>query len=404
MVKVLKTHDEYEDALARAEELITLDPEADTLEGEELELLTLVIRKYEDEHFPIRKPTAIEAILFRMEQQGLKQRDLMPMIGSRGRVSEVLRGKRPLTLRMIRSLHKELGIPAEVLLQEPGASLPEDAGEFDWERFPLKEMVSHGWVTADSRRGKPKEQAEELVREFLHESCPSWSSAAMPARHFRNTGHADEYALTAWCARAMRLARDCDLQSEYESGTVTKGFVRDLAKLSYLGDGPALAKEYLARSGICLVLLHHLPGTRLDGAAMLREDGTPVVALTLRHDRVDNYWYTLAHELAHVALHLDKDGATWFFDDLDVEGDAKEAEADRWAADALIPPGEWKKAAVRTDPTMANVRDLAERLRISPAIVAGRARYEHANYRILARLVGNGEVRVLFGDIEAGVA
>ena len=117
-IKILKNEKEYENALRLAENLVATDPALDTQEGDELELLAVLIEKYEDEHYPIELPDAIAAINFRMEQQGLVQKDLIPYIGSASKVSKVLNGKRPLTLKMIRALHSGLGIPATVLLKE----------------------------------------------------------------------------------------------------------------------------------------------------------------------------------------------------------------------------------------------------------------------------------------------
>jgi HTH-type transcriptional regulator/antitoxin HigA len=118
--RLIKTEDEYHVALARIEHL--MDAEPDTPECDELELLSTLVELYEDEHYPINFPDPISAIQFRMEQLGFTPQNLMPFIGSRSRVSEILNHKRPLTLRMIRSLHQGLGIPAEILLQDVGRS------------------------------------------------------------------------------------------------------------------------------------------------------------------------------------------------------------------------------------------------------------------------------------------
>jgi len=124
MYKVIKTVAEYEQALKEAETLIELDPKSGTEDGDRLELLTLLISNYEESHFPLPLPDPIEAIKFRMEQQGLAPKDLIPYIGSRSKVSEVLNGKRPLSLKMIRALHRGLGIPTEALIQEPPDIFP----------------------------------------------------------------------------------------------------------------------------------------------------------------------------------------------------------------------------------------------------------------------------------------
>jgi HTH-type transcriptional regulator/antitoxin HigA len=121
--KPITTSADYDAALAAIEALIDRDPDRGTPAADELEVLSVLVTDYEDRNFPVGPVDPIEAIKFRMEQQGLRQVDLVPFIGTRGRVSEVLSGKRPLTLSMIRRLHKGLGIPAESLIQHGESSV-----------------------------------------------------------------------------------------------------------------------------------------------------------------------------------------------------------------------------------------------------------------------------------------
>lgn len=114
-VRPIRTEEDYKAALKEVEHLFDAVP--DSPEGDRLEILTALIEAYEERHYPIPLPDPIEAILFHIESRGLSRRDLEPFIGSRARVSEVLNRKRPLTLGMIRKLHKGLGISAEVLIQ-----------------------------------------------------------------------------------------------------------------------------------------------------------------------------------------------------------------------------------------------------------------------------------------------
>jgi HTH-type transcriptional regulator/antitoxin HigA len=123
-IKIIKNRKEYNNALAELDKLMDLDPDKDTPEGDKLKLLSLVLGEYEEREFPIELPHPIEAIKFRMEQQGLKRKDLIPYIGSKSKVSEVLSGKRPLSLKMIRALHENLGISFEVLMQDTVARTP----------------------------------------------------------------------------------------------------------------------------------------------------------------------------------------------------------------------------------------------------------------------------------------
>src|SRR5438876_2033953 len=118
MIKVIKTKKEHETAMSRIAELISGDPASGSPAGDELEVLAHLVEDYETKHYDIGLPTPLEAIRFRMEQQNLQPKDLTPYLGSASRVSEVLRGKRPLSMEMVRKLHAGLGIPAEVLVQE----------------------------------------------------------------------------------------------------------------------------------------------------------------------------------------------------------------------------------------------------------------------------------------------
>ena len=122
MNRLIKNEEDHKQALSCIEQL--MDAKPGTAEMDELELLTALIEMYEERHFPISWPDPIDEIKFRMDQLGLSQKDLAPFIGNKSKVSEVLNGKRPLTLAMMRGLHKGLGIPAEVLLAEPGGQFP----------------------------------------------------------------------------------------------------------------------------------------------------------------------------------------------------------------------------------------------------------------------------------------
>lgn len=114
-IKPIKTKKDYQNALERLE--LIFDAKKGSLEGDELEILGILIEKYEDELFPIGFPDPIEAIKFRMEQMGYNQTDLANVVGLKSRASEILNKKRKLTLDMIRLLHNSLKIPTEVLIQ-----------------------------------------------------------------------------------------------------------------------------------------------------------------------------------------------------------------------------------------------------------------------------------------------
>ena len=115
-IKVIKTEEDYNQTLKRLEEIFHAP--SDSEEGDEAEILSILIEKYEDEHYPIEAPDPIEAIKFRMEQMGMDNKDLAEIIGYKSRVSEIFSGKRKLSLKMIRNLHEKLNIPYESLMAD----------------------------------------------------------------------------------------------------------------------------------------------------------------------------------------------------------------------------------------------------------------------------------------------
>ncbi|MEO8493510.1 MAG: ImmA/IrrE family metallo-endopeptidase [Planctomycetota bacterium] len=400
MMKVIKTDAEYHDALARIEDLMDHDPDEETRAANELEVLSLLIEDYESNEFPSSLPDPIDAIKFRMEQQNLAQRDLIPYIGSRSKVSEVLSGKRQLTLSMIRALHANLGIPAKVLLQERDASVLKES-DIDWSCYPVHEVVKRGWIEAVSRNAR--DDAEELMRDFFSQLGNVNAAVAMfrKSDHIRSARSMDEYALVCWSVQVVIKARQNPPKATFKQGTVDLDFMRNVARLSWSDNGPLLAQEFLAKHGIPLIIEPHLPRTYLDGAAILVESDRPIIGLSVRHDRIDNFWWCLMHELAHIALHLDTD-VSRFFDDLDVEnqGDKREEEADDLAGEALIPRDAWEASPAKNFRSAQSAEHLAKNLGIHPAIVAGYMRHHFNNYRILNQLVGHRKVRKLFQAVQ----
>ncbi|MCK4646793.1 MAG: ImmA/IrrE family metallo-endopeptidase, partial [Candidatus Aminicenantes bacterium] len=159
------------------------------------------------------------------------------------------------------------------------------------------------------------------------------------------------------------------------------------------------------KHGIQFFVVPHLKNTFLDGAAMILEKKRHVIVLTLRYDRIDNFWFCLLHELAHLTKHLTEDEPDIIIDEIEprrssIEGtDMKEKEADRIAQNALIPEEYWKKVNLEAKDLVKEVAFLSEQLKIHPAIAAGRIRFEINNYRILSQFISRGEVRELFESI-----
>ncbi len=403
-VKVIKTQRDYDAAVLRLSALMDEEIAPGSSKEAELELLALVIESYERSKVEPVVSDPIEAILFRMDQLGLRKVDLVPYMGSQSKVSEVLARKRPLNLAMIRKLHQELGIPADVLLAKTDDAVDlSEAPSYDPAKFPIKEMISRGYF--EGFRGtlrEARDNAEELIRSFMRgiHLHPTQQARLRAPMHQSGTRLMDEYALLAWHVAVLKKARQIKFKSVYVKGSLTDERLKELARLSRFEQGPRLAQEFLADIGIALVFETHFNKTYLDGAAMFDGD-RPVVALTLRHDRLDNFWFALMHELVHVKEHLGPD-RSFIADNLEDkihQQSKEEREADEGAREILIPHAEWLASDLMNSPTMDAAVALADKLRIHPTIVAGRVRFESGNWRLLSSI--KAEVRCQFlGQLE----
>jgi len=400
MIKVIKTYAEYLKALDGIEKLMTKNPSAGTADAHKLELLSLLVKDYESKKIPTERPDPVEAILFRMEQERLSPRDLIPYIGSRSKISEILSRKRPLTLSMIRALHDGLGIPLKSLIQTEKTENIEN-GSIDLSKFPIKEMIKRHWV--DYKLSDIPGKAEKIIEKFLEPLGTAESVFAMyrTTRSIRSARSIDIYSLMMWNARIMLLAKKNFKNRKYTPGTVSSTFMKKVANLSISKDGPRTAAEFLKNHGIPLVIEPPLPRTHLDGAVIMPAEG-PLIGLTIRYDRLDNFWFCLIHELAHIALnHLTQD-TRYIYDDLDADSsnDQREKQADDLASEVLIPENAWENSLAKDLNTPEAAKRLAKKLNIHPSIVAGKMRYIEKSYRILNNVVGHHKVRSCFKEIK----
>lgn len=394
MPKIIKTEEQYLEYFDEVHSLIIASPNLGTEESDRLELLSVLIEDYEKQKYPVEAPDPIDAILFRMTEKGLKQADLVPYFGTRSRVSEILARKRPLTVPMIRALAVGLGISADTLVGLDEVNTSSSKTNVDWSKFPVKEMVARGWI--DNITSRAKKTVEEVVQGFIAGMGLQETGAS-----FRRTLSGDSptpttsYALYAWLARVIQRTRDLKPQlPPFEKSQIGEGLIKKVVHLSRFEQGPRLAVELLKSHGIAVIIEPQLKGTMLDGAALKDLDGTPIIALTLRYDRVDNFWFTLVHELVHVWKHVDDTGEA-ILDDLEhASTDKRESEANRIARDAFIPRSMWKRTDAYLKPSKETIIELAKELNIHPAIVAGRVRKEVGNYNQFSDLVGQGLVRI----------
>jgi len=288
--------------------------------------------------------------------------------------------------------------------QAPSERPPAKSKEIDWDRFPVDEMYRRHWF--EDFPGSVKDarvDASSLVESFVKSVIPH-PSVSLHRRRVRSGSTVDPYALLAWECRILQLAKKTTIVGAYSSSSLDECWLKSFVQESQYSDGPVRAKERLAKVGISLVIEPHLPHTYLDGAALLH-GGKPVIGLTLRYDRLDNFWFVLLHELVHIVKHLREDRLVSIFDDIDTEADESdklEREADELAQQALIPNDDWETALARYVRSEESVDSLAKNLKINPAIVAGRIRKEANNYIILNQMIGQGKVRKHFPNVRFG--
>jgi HTH-type transcriptional regulator / antitoxin HigA len=392
-LRVIRDELQYAALLEQAKELALSDPMPGSRDAERLAVISVLLEKFEETRFKFEAPDPIEAIVYRLAELGMKQKDFAKIIGSPSRASEVLARKRGLTIEMIRTIHEQLRIPAETLIGHPKPD-DSDSTDVDWKKFPVKEMQKRGWFDIDLAEGK---SGEQLVRSFFARTSAQSAPVLLRKTLTGVTKQENQYAIYAWVARVLIRARDLKKpEIRYEPNSISDEFLKQLAKLSRSVDGPKIAAEFLAMKGVILVIEPHLPKTKLDGAAMLDQDGTPVIGLTLRYSRVDYFWFTLMHELVHVQRHLTRKSSTFIDEDnLDSE-DEREAEANFLAAEAFIPRHIWQASeALKTKRSEAVVK-LADSLMIHPSIVAGRIQRETNNYKILKEFGGGQNIKDVF--------
>lgn len=381
-IKPIRSSSELKNAKRQLEELLKNNAFGE--HDDEIEVRSIIIEKYENAQVRIDAPTPVAAIKFRMEELDLAPRGLEPFIGSRARVSEVLSGKRQLSIDMIRSLHRGLRIPYESLINERSKSADvEKVSDQTSER-----LSSLGFDVETLASYLPRTIAHPYSQPLLRKTRTQRASEKM-----------DRTALALWQAAVQKRSERKKLQKTFSALKFRNQNFRRFAKLSRHVDGPKKAIQELEESGVSVVVLQHMPGTFLDGAAMLSNSGNPVIGLTLRFDRIDSFWFTLLHEAAHLALHYHVLASSneAFIDDLDIRSEeAHEREADEFARENLIPRRflsqvEWSNSSSQDD-----LISVATRARVHLSIVVGRWQREHQNYKKFARLIERNTLSSLF--------
>lgn len=280
--------------------------------------------------------------------------------------------------------------------------LEENNNSLDWRAFPIAEIVSRKWISAKTTDIAENSQYifEQFVSLIGNEDVPQ-KILLRKTLHKNSNILTNDYALLAWSIRVLSKAIDSNIPNTYNPEIINFKFLKEVVQFSQYQDGPLQVQGFLANHGISLIIEKHLTGTKFNGASLMTSTGIPVVGLTLLYDRVDNFWFTLTHELAHVWKHLHGN------DDLYIDffggGDEnhidspEEQEADKIARDTLIPANYLSHIAFVSH-SNDDVEQLAKELNIHPAIIAGRIRYDNQLWNKLGEYVNGRSVRLLFKD------
>jgi len=295
-------------------------------------------------------------------------------------ISEIISAKKQITPETALGLAAAFGTSAELwlnmevkyrlrLAQEKGVDEAVQRRSRIYSLVQVKELVRRGWI----EEGESIEELEDRVKDFLGIASLDRLPPVKIAARRTATREPDPRAVLAWSRRLEQLA-SAQRVAAYDRSRLEEG-VRELCGLTGSEDGPRRVADVLGNLGVHFILVPHLPKTYFDGAVIPAEDN-PVLALTLRYDRLDSFWFTLLHEMAHLVL--GHEGGRLEDLDGDARSDADEMEADKLAAGWLVSSEALAKFVRQVGPYFSRqaIWSFARSIGRHPAIVLGRLQHE----------------------------
>lgn len=376
----------------------------------ERERLTRAVAAYEEAK-DTQKPTALKALvnhdpglmlIVARIANGYSQKDLAWRLGVKEQQIQRWEAERygQISLKNYNRVATLLGVHLIADMSDQPAFRGLDKVIDGVSKADIKKILKHGrensWFADDFGEGE--------LRRYIAENRIDFGSPGLLRTGLNVVDHTEDVMLHAWRARVAGRAREAFQHVEDIHEPLELKWVPELVRLSREPDGPIRALDMLASRGIVLIVESQVPSLKIDGAAFL-VDGRPVIGLTVRTDTVDNFWFTLMHELAHVTLHYRTGLAVGFYDQTDQETsvDEQEEEANRFASNLLIPEERWRRSTARIAKSAPVIERFANELGIHPAIVFGRIRKERGEWSLFPDKIGRNTIRKLFlGNAQKG--
>ena len=332
-----------------------------------------------------------EFIQDELDARGWTQEDLATILGRPlPRVNEIIKAKTGITPKTAAALGEAFGTSAQFWLNlesryrlslvEPDEAVRKRA--LVYESAPVKDMIKRGWI----KKTRSSDELEvELCRFFgIHalNELPKLAAAARASTSDEDGGMTSEQL--AWCVRGRQLAQ-CQTVSRFSQRALASA-IEDLRLLSAHPEEVRKVPRVLAAAGVRFVVVQHLPRTKIDGAVVWLSDRAPAILMSLRYDRIDNFWHTLMHELSHIR---NRDGDRIDSDIAKAKHDEIEKRADQEAAATLISPQKLEGFIVRVGPRFSNQRivQFARRMGVHPGVVAGQMQHRLGRYNAYRQML-----------------
>ncbi len=254
-------------------------------------------------------------------------------------------------------------------------------------KLPTHELIKNGWINS-------KDDFSSLVPLFRNIVDNKFKTL------FRKNSTATEALYALWLSKISEIAKEKVIKGKVDHfEKLTKNDLNKIAQLSKEESYILELPDVLASYGIILIYEKSIPGMKLDGVVFKLISGHPVIGISFRYPRLDNFWFTLMHELSHIVLHSEQLDSP-IFDDLDQESpELIEKEANRLARNSFIERSIWRNCEPKYQPGDKAVYTFAKEVNIHPAIIAGLLRYEKNNYTIYNNIISNTNTRKLvFGN------